>query len=85
MAACLFTASEVLELLLTQGSEDEDDGERCNDGREEEREEDKADLFEDAPVPADHRAWNPRRVELALELNSTVMTFPVAMNGTGTS
>ncbi|GFO19232.1 hypothetical protein PoB_004573700 [Plakobranchus ocellatus] len=45
----LFTTTEVLESFFTQGSEDEDDGESCNNEREEESDEDDTDLFEDVP------------------------------------
>ncbi|GFN88510.1 hypothetical protein PoB_001501600 [Plakobranchus ocellatus] len=45
----LFTTTEVLQSFFTQGSEDEDDGESCNNVREEESDEDDTDLFEDVP------------------------------------
>ncbi|GFO24127.1 hypothetical protein PoB_005063200 [Plakobranchus ocellatus] len=44
-----FTTTEVLESFFTQGSENEDDGESCNNEREEESDEDDTDLFEDVP------------------------------------
>ncbi|GFO33865.1 PiggyBac transposase uribo2 [Plakobranchus ocellatus] len=45
----LFTTTEVLESFFTQGSEDEDDGESCNNEREEDSDEDDSGLFEDVP------------------------------------